>query len=111
MALEQFYFDVGETERHRVDFSFDRWGGKIKITVDGNLVDADRLLVSVRLTRSYQFNVGQAERHAVVIQKTRKLLFAGLRPSTYQISVDGQPAYVMDGSGMRPVGFPPGQPA
>jgi hypothetical protein len=110
-VLEQFYFDVGQAERHRVDFSFDRMWGKIKITVDGSLVDTDRLLLSFRLTRRFQFNVGQSEQHAVVIEKTRKPLFGGLLPSDYRVWIDGQPAYVMDGGGMRPVGVPPGPPS
>jgi hypothetical protein len=105
---DEFSFDVGQAERHRVDFSFDRMWGKLKIKVDGFLVDSDTLVAGVKLTRRYQFSVGHAERHAVVIDKTRKVLLAGFRPSTYQIFIDGQPAYVVDSSGMRPVGFRPG---
>jgi hypothetical protein len=85
-------FEVGQAERHVVRFSFDRFSGSTKIAVDGFLVDTDRLpTYSVKLTRRYEFEVGQAERHAVTIEKQRRLLLAPLRPSTYQVFVDGQP--------------------
>lgn len=108
---DQFSFDVGHAERHRVDFSYDSMWGKLKITVDGYLVETGRLFVDFSLTRRYQFNVGQTERHAIVIDKTRKLLFAGFRSSSYQIWIDGQPAYVVDGRGLRPAGVQPSSQA
>ena len=83
-------FDVGQAERHRVELSFERMLGGLTIKVDGQLVESDRNLVSFRLTRRYEFTVGQAERHAVAIEKKRKLLLAGFRPSLYQVFVDGQ---------------------
>jgi len=82
-------FEVGRQERHQVGFSFDRLSGNTKISVDGALVDTERAIFSVKLTKRYEFGVGQAEKHAVVIEKKRKLLFAGFRPSTYSVFVDG----------------------
>ncbi|MBO0805377.1 MAG: hypothetical protein J2P25_20145 [Nocardiopsaceae bacterium] len=96
---EAFHFDVGVRERHRVDFAFDRWSGSLKIRLDGFLLDTDRLFMSVKTTRRYEFTVGQSERHAVVIEKRRKLLLAGFRKSDYLVLVDGQPVNtVPDGS-------------
>jgi hypothetical protein len=89
-VADQLEFEVGQEERHQVVFSFDRFSGSTKIRVDGALVDSERAMFSVRLTRRYEFGVGQAEKHAVVIEKTRKQLLAGFRPSTYNVFVDGK---------------------
>jgi hypothetical protein len=89
-VANQLEFEVGQAERHQVVFSFDRFSGSTKIRVDGALVDTDRAIFSVKLVKRYEFGVGQAEKHAVAIEKTRKLLFAGFRPSTYNVFVDGK---------------------
>ncbi|HEY8481810.1 MAG TPA: hypothetical protein VIL71_18445 [Spirillospora sp.] len=91
---EYFYFDVGHYERHRVEFSFDRFWGKVRILVDGVLIEERTLMFSFSLTERFQFTVGYQERHHVVIDKTRKVMFAGFRPSTYHVYVDGQFAFV-----------------
>jgi hypothetical protein len=83
-------FEVGQEERHKVEFSFDRFSGATKIKVDGSMVDSQRAMFSSQITKRYEFGVGQAEKHAVTIEKTRKLLLAGFRPSTYRVLVDGQ---------------------
>ncbi|MFD0904261.1 hypothetical protein [Actinomadura sediminis] len=86
---EQFWFDVGRYERHRVEFFFDRMWGKVRISVDGHPVDTKSIMFSVRLTERFRFLVGHRERHDVLIEKKRKVLLSGLRPSTYQVFVDG----------------------
>ncbi len=40
--------------------------------------------------KTYEFVVGHQERHAVKIEKHRKLLFAGFRPQRVLAYVDGQ---------------------
>ena len=86
---DQLEFEVGQEERHQVVFSFDRFSGNTKIRVDGALVDSERAIFSAQMIKRYEFGVGQAEKHAVVIEKKRKVLFAGFRPSTYNVFVDG----------------------
>jgi hypothetical protein len=83
-------FEVGGQERHEVVFSFDKFWGKLTITVDGVLVVGTVRIVSVSLVKTYEFDVGTAERHRVRIDKERKLLFAGLRPQLVRAYVDGQ---------------------
>lgn len=90
---EYFYFDVGQYERHRVEYHFDRFWGRVKILVDGQLVEKTSLLLSFAMTKRFEFTVGHQERHHVVIDKTRKVLLAGFRPSTYNVYVDGQFAF------------------
>jgi len=87
---DDFWFDVGHQERHRVEFSFSRWWGGLKIKVDGSVVVSERLMFSLRLTRRYEFTVGQVEKHLVAIEKKRAPLFGGILPSTYRVFIDGQ---------------------
>ncbi|MFI6265285.1 hypothetical protein [Micromonospora sp. NPDC051006] len=86
----KFSFEVGVEERHQVTFSFDKvWGG-LSITVDGQPVHRELRVLSVELVKRYQFTVGVQERHDVLIEKERKLMFAGFRPQQYRAYVDGQ---------------------
>jgi hypothetical protein len=90
VSAVEFTFDVGKHELHRVSFSFDRMGGRLVIAVDGRPVRDELRIMSLRLVKRYQFVVGAEERHDVVIDKHRKLLFAGFRPQTCRAYVDGQ---------------------
>jgi Fas apoptotic inhibitory molecule (FAIM1) len=87
---DDFWFDVGHEERHRVEFAFNRWWGRLKIKVDGSVVVSDQLMFSFKLTKRYEFTVGETEKHLVAIVKKRALLFGGALPSTYQVFIDGQ---------------------
>ncbi|MFV2178790.1 hypothetical protein ACFHW2_36790 [Actinomadura sp. LOL_016] len=96
---EQFWFDVGHYERHRVEYFYDRMWGRVKIRVDGREVESKLILFHLRMTHRFQFVVGHEERHEVVIEKTRKVLFAGFRPSAYQVFVDGVLILALEGQG------------
>ena len=50
---------------------------------------------SMKLKRQWHFSV---EDHAVIIEKERPLLLAGLRPQTYRVFVDGK--LVLERSGV-----------
>lgn len=86
----QFSFMVGVNEKHRVDFSFDQFMGHLQILVDGQPAVKDFRMLSVTLTKRYEFAVGEQERHDIVIEKKRKLFLAGLRPQQYRVFIDGQ---------------------
>jgi hypothetical protein len=85
----KFSFDVGHTEVHRVDFHFNQMIGTLTICVDGEPVKRDFRTFSLSLVTTYEFAIGREERHAVKIEKSRKLLLAGLRPHEYRAFVDG----------------------
>jgi hypothetical protein len=87
---DDFWFDVGQQERHRVEFSFNRWWGGLKIKVDEAVVVSERLMFSFRMLRRFEFTVGQTEKHLVLIEKKRAALFGGILPSTYRVFIDGQ---------------------
>ncbi|TDB90369.1 hypothetical protein [Actinomadura sp. 7K534] len=90
---EYFYFEVGQYERHLVEYFYDRFWGKVRITVDRHEVVKGSLLFSFAMTKRFEFTVGHQERHHVIIDKTRKVLFAGFRPSVYNVYVDGRHAF------------------
>jgi hypothetical protein len=94
----QFSFRVGIQEQHQVDFSFDQFAGNLEIRVDGQPLVKDFRMLSLRLTKRYEFTVGSRELHQIAIEKKRKLFLAGFRPQRYQIFIDGQLAQTYEGS-------------
>ena len=92
-----FSFMVGITEPHRVDFSFDQFGGRLEIKVDGIPIVEEVRTLSMSLTKRYDFVVGLAEKHHVTIEKERKLLLAGIQPHKYRILIDGQLVQTYEG--------------
>lgn len=85
----QFSFMVGVNEKHQVDFSFDQFIGNLEIRVDGQPAIKDFRMLSLSLTKRYEFTVGVNEKHHIAIEKKRKLFLAGLRPMQYRILIDG----------------------
>jgi hypothetical protein len=59
----QFSFMVGVNEKHRVDFSFDQFVGNLEILVDGQPELKDFHMLSLSLTRRYEFTVGALIHH------------------------------------------------
>ena len=94
----QFSFRVGVHEQHQVDFSFDQFVGNLEIKVDGQPAVKDFRMLSLSLTKRYEFTVGIQERHDVIIEKKRKLFLAGLRPQQYRVFIDGQLVQTYEGS-------------
>lgn len=86
----KFSFLVGLQEQHQVDFSFDQFVGNLEIRVDGQPLVKDFRMLSLKLTKRYEFTVGTDEQHQITIEKKRKLFLAGLRPQQYRVFIDGQ---------------------
>jgi hypothetical protein len=93
----QFSFLVGISEQHQVDFSFDQFAGNLEIRVDGERLIKDFRLLSLRLTKRYEFTVGAQELHQIAIEKKRKLFLAGFRPQRYRVFVDGNLVQTYEG--------------
>ena len=94
----QFSFMVGVQEKHQVDFSFDQFMGNLEIRVDGQPAVKDFRMLSLRLTKRYEFSVGVNEKHHISIEKKRKLFLAGLRPQQYRIFIDENLVQTYEGS-------------
>jgi hypothetical protein len=86
----QFSFEVGEHEKHVVSLDYNQMIGLLTISVDNREVINELRMFSLSLVKTYDFFVGTGERHAVRIEKERKLFMAGLRKQKYRVYVDGQ---------------------
>jgi hypothetical protein len=93
----QFSFLVGVQEQHQVDFSFDQFIGNLEIRVDGQALVKDFRMLSLKLTKRYEFTVGNQEQHQIALEKKRKLFLAGFRPQQYRIFIDGQLVQTYEG--------------
>ena len=71
----RFAIDIGEVEKHRVEFNFNQLLGSTVIKVNGQEVQRKVRLFSEPVHEQHQVEVGKTERHTVFIRKKRKLLF------------------------------------
>ncbi|HLX95161.1 MAG TPA: hypothetical protein VKU37_05400 [Verrucomicrobiae bacterium] len=71
----KFSFEVGELEKHRVDFNFNQLCGTLLIRVDDKPVHRATRLLNEPIHEVFDFMVGDAERWPVRIEKRRKPLF------------------------------------
>jgi hypothetical protein len=113
-----FSIEIGQEEKHRVEFSWSKWLGVGKIWVDGKLILKTRPLAFEELAqaaklrttmgsarylgemmsgragpvmiRGWTFEVGDREKHSVRIEKERPKILAALRPHLYRVFVDGE---------------------
>lgn len=86
----ELIFESGITERHQVRFTFNKFMGGLSISVDGIKVVRQVAMLSLGLVKSYEFVVGDQEKHVVKIEKHRKRFFAGFRSQPVLAYVDGQ---------------------
>jgi hypothetical protein len=92
MGLDiDFAFDVGQEEAHRVAFHWGQLLGRVRITVDFVRVVEQNQAVRLRskVTRKFEFTVGQSEVHDILIEKTRKRFLGGARKQSCRAYVDG----------------------
>ena len=71
----KFCLEVGELERHTIEFDFNQLLGELRICVNRQEVKRNVRLFDEPLTETHTLQVGQAERLTVRIEKERKLLF------------------------------------
>lgn len=71
----KFSFEVGETEKHRVEFNFNQLRGTLLISVDNKPIRRATRLLNEPIHEVFDFMVGDAERMPVRIEKKRKPLF------------------------------------
>jgi len=75
-----FGFFVGEQEKHKVEFRFNKAFGQVEVRVDDLPIPvADIPHWSHKRTFEYGFAVGDMEKHQVLIRIVRPLWVAGLR--------------------------------
>jgi hypothetical protein len=70
----KFKIEVGEVEKHVVEFSFNQLIGHLEILVDDKPVVQTRRLMNEPISEVYDLLVGEKEKVAVRIEKRRKQL-------------------------------------
>jgi hypothetical protein len=98
----KFTLEIGEKEKHRIDYSRNWFFGTERLRADGELVASRSVVspsnyISFPLCRRYEFSIGTSEPHTVVFEKARPLLFAGFRPHKYRVLVDGKLVHEQEG--------------
>ena len=89
----KFNIEVGQTEKHIVEFSFNQLCGDLVIRVDHKPVCQSTRLFNEPVHEVYDFVVDGNEKYAVRIEKQRKPLF-GYRNTVY---VDNRLTRVIEG--------------
>ena len=94
----QFTAQIGSKPSQLV-FYRSPWLGTMRILLDGHLVaERSPLAFGTHFTfqrlRRYEFH---AEAHDVVVEHERPLLFAGFRPQTFRVLVDGKVVHEQHG--------------
>jgi hypothetical protein len=88
----KFALQVGETEKHHVEFSYQQLAGSLTIKVDKKPIRRSVRLLNEPVHEVFQFAVGQMVKTDVRIEKWRKQLF-GYRNCVY---VDGRLVHVFE---------------
>ena len=89
----RFTLEIGDKEKSKIEFSQNWLTGSPQAIVDGRQVAPRSPSIftrfSFRLPRRYEFMVGSAEKHKVVLEKLRPLLYTSFRPQlVYRVFVD-----------------------
>lgn len=71
----KFTFVIGETEKHRIEYSFNQLAGRLVVKVNEQPVRRSVRLFNEPTFEVHDFTVGEQERHHVRIEKQRKQLF------------------------------------
>jgi len=66
----RFSFEVGHAEKHIVEFEFNQFLGNLSIKVDGNDRINDFRTFSFKLIKTYEFEVGNEEKHKLRLKKS-----------------------------------------
>lgn len=85
-------FNVGNKEKHEVEFFFDRCSGKINFKVDGQIVKKHSLSFFFSTTKKYTLTIGETEKHNVEVIIKRPLIAAYAKDKGWEftILVDGK---------------------
>ena len=70
----KFKIEVGEAEKHLIEFKFSQLAGSLEIRVDDKLIVQSKRLLNEPVREVYDLLVGEREKVAVRIEKQRKPL-------------------------------------
>ncbi len=70
----KFAIDIGEKEKHRLEYNFNQLLGNLVIKVNEKAIKASRRLINEPVLEIHVFVVGDQEKSTVRIEKERKQL-------------------------------------
>jgi len=90
----KFDFEIGGQPPVRIVFRRNAFTGTMRITADGQTVGATSPFMPSthlddRKVKRYEFTTGTGTPHQVAIEHHFPRFFAGFRPQTYRLFVDG----------------------
>ena len=71
----RFKIELGQNEKHTVEYEFNQLFGRLTIKVDDKPVQQSVRLFSEPVRQDFTLNVGEFERYTVRIEKERKNLY------------------------------------
>lgn len=88
-------FEIGKKEKTILLIERNWFSGKFIYSENGTQNNLQSVLnpsthFSTKLTRHYEFEVGNEEKHTIEIKHTRSLLFGGFRPQLFEIKINGE---------------------
>jgi hypothetical protein len=109
----KFSFEVGNKEKHRVDFSWNQFLGALKIKGDKQHIIRKAINISsptnffnkleapteekwnffgleIQLVERWNFDIGEQKKHQVKIEKERGKFFAWAKPQKYRVYIDNK---------------------
>ncbi len=90
----RFVIEVGSSEKHRIEFSFNQLMGRSLVKVDGAVVFKKKRWFSEPIKDLYEIEVGQLEPVRLRIEKIRKRLVA----SKYLVYVNNRLTQMYQGA-------------
>jgi hypothetical protein len=98
----RFTFEIGDKEKSKIEFSQNWLTGSPRVIVEGRQVAPQGPSIfkrfSFRLPRRYEFMVGSAEKHKVVLEKLRPLLYTDFRRQVvYRVFVNDKLVHEQQG--------------
>ncbi len=70
----KFKIEVGEVEKHLIEFNFSQLAGSLEIRVDNQVILQTKRLLNEPVREVYDLLVGEREKVAIRIEKQRKPL-------------------------------------
>jgi hypothetical protein len=74
----RFKIELGENEKHVIEYDFNQLLGKLIIKVDDKPVQQSTRMFSEPVREDFEINVGDHEKFKVRIEKERKQLFGAI---------------------------------
>jgi hypothetical protein len=71
----RFKIELGQNEKHVVEYEFNQWLGRLTIKVDNKMVQHSVRWFSEPVREDFELTVGEHEQFAVRIEKQRKKLY------------------------------------